>query len=483
MHRTYTLLLLLLVSVVSSCNKLLDIKPVNSMVPVSLEDYESVLLGGYPRTDFFMKTELMTDNVYANLITLYNPTKEQELWFTWAPTKQLDGVETDPNWGQLYSSIFYANTVLDHLSNYTPQVSERERYETVKGEAYALRAFSYFYLVNLYAEPYSTSTLESPGVPMPLEAKDVLKYTQNNTRATVGKVYEQIKTDIGEAARLLAGKKSSSKFRFDAGSVQLFRARVALFTGQYDVAIQAATDVMTNKPLADLNTLQPRIDDKGNINAFSGNTGFIDTDYKNEVLFFMGGSANTNMYYYSQYMFKPSPELLLLCNRQENVTDYRKYIFSSFADLNTSDGKQTGSTMYNMYAKQENPSYFIGLKVSEAYVIRAEAYARQQQYEAALSDINTLLGRRIKRGQFVALRRGDFASNDAILQRILEERRLETAFDGGLRWMDLRRLGRPALVHVFKNGQTYELKKNDNRYLLQIPVSEQINSPEMPINP
>ena len=43
---------LLLLALFSSCD-LLDIKPVNSMLPVSVEDYESVLLGGYPRSDFF----------------------------------------------------------------------------------------------------------------------------------------------------------------------------------------------------------------------------------------------------------------------------------------------------------------------------------------------------------------------------------------------------------------------------------------------
>ena len=46
---------LILLTLFCSCD-LLDIKPVNSMLPVSVEDFESVLLGGYPRSDFFINT-------------------------------------------------------------------------------------------------------------------------------------------------------------------------------------------------------------------------------------------------------------------------------------------------------------------------------------------------------------------------------------------------------------------------------------------
>ncbi|MBO9728413.1 MAG: RagB/SusD family nutrient uptake outer membrane protein [Chitinophaga sp.] len=475
--------LLLFSLVFTSCNKMLDIKPVNRMMPVSVADYESVLLGGYPRVDYFMKTELMTDNIYANLNIAASVQKDLDLWFTWNPTKQSDGVETDPYWGQLYSSIYYANTVLDNFNDRQPASSEKEVFETVKGEAYALRAWCYFYLVNYYAEPYSAATLKANGVPMPLTAKDVHQNTQNNVREPLEKVYAQIVADLDQASSFLNGKKSRSKFRFDASAVRALQARVYLFMGDYDKAIAAATDVMVNKPLSDMNNMQARIDEKTDKYAFSGNVGFVDGgDYKNEILFFTGGTANNNIYYHLNYLFRPSPELFALCNRTTGGSDYRRYIFGTFYDPNSQEGKQNGPTLYNMYAKQENPCYYIGIKVGEIYTIRAEAYARLKQKDKAITDINALLLRRIKRGEFVPLKTADFTDETA-LNRVLEERRLETAFDGGLRWMDLRRNGKPALTHVYKNGQVYDLKNNDTRYLLQIPLSEIINSPNMPTNP
>lgn len=479
----YLTRLLLFSLVFASCNKMLDIKPVNRMMPVSIADYESVLLGGYPRTDYFMKTELMTDNVYANLNIVASVQKDFDLWFTWSPAKQSDALEPDPYWGQLYSSIYYANTVLDNFSSRQPATSEQELFETVKGEAYALRAWCYFYLINYYAESYSAATLKANGVPMPLTAKDVHQNTQNNVREPLEKVYAQILSDLDQASSFLAGKKSRNKFRFDASAVKAFQSRVYLFMGAYDKAIAAATDVIVNKPLSDMNNMQAHIDDKKDLYAFSGNVGFIDGgDYKNEILFFTGGSANWNIYYHSNYMFRPSTELFALCNRPSGGKDYRRYVFATFADPTTPAGKQNGPTLYNMYAKQENPCYYIGLKLGEIYTIRAEAYARLKQKDKAIDDLNTLLLRRIRKGEFVPLVAANFTDETA-LTRVLEERRVETAFEGGLRWMDLRRNGKPALSHVYKNGQVYELKNNDNRYLLQIPLSEIINSPDIPVNP
>ena len=480
--RFYLYILSLLAFTGTGCKKMLDIQPVNSMIPVSVKDYESLLMGGYPRVEFFMKTEMLTDNVYANLNSLRDPDRANEAWFVWAPSHLLDGVMEDPYWTEMYKTIFYANTVLDNFSKRTPDAADKVLFETVKGEAHALRAYAYFYLVNLYADVYSQANLNLPGVPMPLTADDIRKNTGNNVREPIGNVYRQIETDLNLATQLLTGKIGKNKYRFDATSVELLKARVYLFTNQYEKAIQSASDVMASKPLWNMNEMQTYLDSKESEKyAFSLNMGVIDLDYKNEVLFHVGGRGNNNIYYYAGNMLKPSLDLLALCDRA-NWKDYRKYIYASLVEQNTAEGIQTGLTVYNMYAKQENPTYYIGLKLSEAYVIRAEAYARTKQNKKAIDDLNGLLSRRILKAHFQPFTEASFADDAALLQRVLEERRVELAFEG-MRWFDLRRLGKPRLEHVYKNGKTYELKLNDPRYILQIPPTEQENSPEMPLNP
>ena len=100
----------------------------------------------------------------------------------------------------------------------------------------------------------------------------------------------------------------------------------------------------------------------------------------------------------------------------------------------------------------------------------------------AIADLNWLLVTRIKKDNYVALDKADFTDETA-LQRVLEERRVELAFDCGMRWLDLRRLGKPRIQHAYENGQVYTLEQGDLRYVLQIPESEQLNSPNMPLNP
>lgn len=467
----------------SSCRKLLDIKPVNSMLPVTVKDYESVLLGGYPRTDYFLSTDLMTDNAYVNLNTGGTPDRNYEPWFLWASSMQPAGVKQDPYWGTLYKSVFYANTVLDNFAKRSPDAEDKNLYEMVKGEALALRAYSYFYLINWYADNYAPENLQKPGVPMPLNAEDVNKNAVNNVREPIEKVWKQIVTDLDEALKLLAGKPGNDRFRFNYNTVQLFRARVALYMGDYQTVIQQTTPVMAQSKLTNLNVIQDYIDSEGDSYAFTYDFGFIDTQYNNEVLFFTGGRANNNVFYYGRGEYKPTEELLNLTKRYGHLVDYRQYIFESWGVPNTNDGVTKGPTIYAMYATQQRYSYFIGMKASEAYVMRAEAYARTNQDSKAIEDLNTLLVNRIKAAKYVPLKVTDFASNEALLKRVLEERRVEMAFEGGLRWLDLRRLGKPEIKHIYKNGTEYTLKKNDPRYLLQIPLSESDNSPDMPLNP
>ncbi|MFD2554369.1 RagB/SusD family nutrient uptake outer membrane protein [Sphingobacterium tabacisoli] len=467
----------------SSCTGLLDITPVNGMKPETISDYESILLGGYPRRDYFLRTELMTDNAMVNLNTTYKLGAAEEPWFVFSSSHML-GEPIDPYWGQLYQTIFYANTVLDKFAGITPDASEKKKYDQVKGEAYALRAYAYFYLINMYADVYAPENLDLPGVPMPLDAEDVNEFSKDNVRQPIEKVWAQIESDLKQAETLLQGKPGNDRFRFNITTVQLLNARVALFMGKYDKAIDYASEVMASVRLSDMNTMQTHIDKAAELKyAFSGNFGFIDTDYNNEILFFTAGRANQNFFYYYQAAAKPTEELLQLTKRNGDLVDYRQYIFDSFEDFSIQGAALVGKTVYNMFATQDRNWFFIGLKASEAYVIRAEAYARKLEYGKALADINKLLVTRYKKGSFVGLQESDYTDKNDILKRVLDERRLETAFDAGLRFFDLRRLGKPEIKHIYKNSQEFVLKKNDPRYVLQIPESEQNNSPNMPINP
>src|SRR5690606_10346030 len=135
------------------------------------------------------------------------------------------------------------------------------------------------------------------------------------------------------------------------------------------------------------------------------------------------------------------------------------------------------------YANQDLLWNFVGFKSSEAYLIYAEAQARSGNGENALATINKILASRTRKAHVAQLKATDFKNNTEILNRVLEERRLELAFDAGLRFMDLRRFGKPKIEHIYKDAQIFTLEEGDPRYLMQIPPSEIENSPDMPLNP
>lgn len=476
----YTFLFLTLA--VMGCKDMLDIKPVHSMMPKSLVDFEAVLLGGYPRGEFFIKTEMLTDNIYANLRADRLPNQEEERWFTFSSSLLAPGVLSDPYWGQLYKSIFYANTVLDNLKEMKVEPTEQALYEQVQGEAYGLRAYCYYYLINYYADVYSPENLTLPGVPMPLTADDVNVNSANNTRTAIGEVWKQIVADIDQASKLLYGKKITDRYRFSYNVMQLFRARVDLMMGNYDSAIKYATEVVNNYPLADLSGIETRIVENGVKSALGYNFGFVDTQVNKELLFFTAGRANNNPYYYATHPMKPVEEFLTLSKRYGELSDYRQLIFDPMEENATQQIKM-GKTVYKMYAAQDLNCYYVGFKASEAYLIRAEAQARLKKSDLALDDINSILKSRMRKDFVVTLKASDFANEAAVLDRVLEERRLELGLDGGFRFMDLRRLGKPEIVHVSKDALVFTLAKNDPRYIMQIPPSESENSPQMPLNP
>lgn len=476
-------IIILCCSLTLSCSNFLDIKPVHSMMPKSLDDFEAVLLGGYPRTDFFFRTEMLTDNVYVNFNSDSQPSQDNERWFTFSSSLVAPGTLTDPIWGRLYKSIFYANSVLDFLKTYKTTPEQQQQYEQIRGEALALRAYCYFYLINFYADVYSEENLNLPGVPMPLTAEDINENANNNVREPIGFVWQQILRDVEEASKLLSNKRIADRYRFSYQILQLFRARIDLMMGEYESASAFANRVIENYPLADLSELEERMQKNEGIKAtLAYNFGFVDTQLNRELMFFTGGKGNSNLFSYTTGAMKPVEDLLALTKRYGELTDYRQFVYDSFED-NPVESLKTGKTVYKMYANQDLLWYFVGFKASEAYLIYAEAQARLGNGANALSSINKILASRMRKEHVVQLKTADFKNDTEIINRVLEERRLELAFDAGLRFMDLRRLGKPKIEHIYKDAQIFTLEQGDPRYLMQIPPSEIENSPDMPLNP
>ncbi|MBP5315695.1 MAG: RagB/SusD family nutrient uptake outer membrane protein [Muribaculaceae bacterium] len=112
----------------------------------------------------------------------------------------------------------------------------------IYGQAYALRAFCYFYLAQFYAKcPDKFGSY--PGVPYYDEP--TVAGAEGKSRGTVSEIYGHMRDDIDKAIEYLAiDKHQTNVTHIDYYAAQGLKARIALVQRDYDAAIEAASEAM-----------------------------------------------------------------------------------------------------------------------------------------------------------------------------------------------------------------------------------------------
>ena len=120
-------------------------------------------------------------------------------------------------------------------------------------QCYAMKALANYYLVNLFAYPYSAGT-DNLGLPLvkdePIEAFETID------RATVGETYTQITDDIAAAEAALdealaGGASDPGAFYMGAMGIEALKARVYMSMGRYADAETAAKNAIRLKGTGD----------------------------------------------------------------------------------------------------------------------------------------------------------------------------------------------------------------------------------------
>lgn len=477
---TLTVFCLIVVSWVS-CDSILQEDPQNKLKPSSVTDYNDLLTNGYPTSkdystpvilDYY--TVFMADDAD---IRYYNPDNDPYpiIPFSYSQAPEQSGTHEDPSmwngydqaWKNYYEAIYYANVVFENIDGAEGEAQQR-RY--VKGEAMVLRAFAYFKLINLYAQPYNESTAdEDLGVPLKL---DPVVQAESYTRSTVQEVYNYIDKDLAEGLSLMQENnvRLTTKYKFTPIAAQLLASRIALYKKNYEETISKASDVINNTPiLFDLS--QYDYANAQNSFEYGQGTHYITNEDNNNVLFVYG----SNPFY--RYSYLPSSRSLsvsddLLSRYSEG--DIRPFYFTRRGPMGMSYFKYRP---YPFYIGQP----VRGFRVEEAYLNRAEAYAETNQMQPAIDDLNRLRRTKFDPDYYKDYTPADFVSQQALIDTVRAERRRELMFEFH-RWYDLRRYGMPRLEHTY-GGETYVLEQGDPKYVLQIPERELDYNPDMQQNP
>lgn len=251
----YKLFLVCVSSCLLACNGYLEEIPQNKQKLSTTSDYDQLLNNAY-----LTKTVLPYIDVLADDMDYWasdrNPNRSNTAdtylgAFMWDNSIESTMPNGDEVFALFYNSVYNTNVVIDNVDDAIGDVLDETVVQRtrnyLKGEAYALRAFRYFYLVNMYATHYDSATCETtPGIPINMESTAEDK---PYTRESLKKVYDLIVGDLTMAIPLLEDNKIElAKSRFSAIAAKALLARVYLYMQEWDLAIEQAKAVIGRIP-------------------------------------------------------------------------------------------------------------------------------------------------------------------------------------------------------------------------------------------
>ncbi|WP_127131718.1 RagB/SusD family nutrient uptake outer membrane protein [Pseudoflavitalea rhizosphaerae] len=478
MKLTFILPVCLLV-LFAGCDKFLDIKPRNKIIPQTVEEFENMLNNAVivNSGDYFQ--DLITDDVFFPEAMPGNLYQNQQVHarriFTFNNQPYDEGTN-DYLWSEGYKRIFYFNTVANNIMSATGSQSEQYK-KAVRAEALLGRAYEHLVMVNVYAKHYDPATAATdPGIPLALVGDIGAKYSRN----TVAEVYEQIIDDLTTAIPDLPASPKKTSFRASKPAGLALLSRVYLYMGNWELAKKNAEDALALKgELFDMNNYSVVVPGPFPYvpGAPVGWTNIPPTQQHPETL-------------YARHFLRPFGLAQLVCASSDlsalfTNEDQRWVLY--YANGWPPAPPFNYWNMYQVKIFLRGEFYNNAIGIGEVYLNAAEAKARLNDMDGALDLINELRKHRLTPAAYVEKTAADFDNDpEKVLRFVLEERRRELAFMN-MRHIDLKRLNKEArfqktVVHNAE-GIEYRLEPNSDKYQRQIWPAASAFNPEWELNP
>jgi starch-binding outer membrane protein, SusD/RagB family len=343
-------------------------------------------------------------------------------------------------WDRTYKTIYQANSIIEGLaasSNVTLETKNQ-----LMGEALFIRAFSHFYLVNIFGD-----------VPIVLTTD----YRINSVvqRKAVSDVYDQIVNDLITAQDLLTDAyPTDERTRPNQAAATSLLSRVYLYMGKWSAAEAEASAVIENSSQYNLVS---DIDD-----VFLANSTEAIWQLKPVLAGF-----NTNEGYF--FAIGSYPYYYVLSEQIGNAFEPDDNRYSSWVgSFDTGDGLVYFPFKYKIFQLVDSNTppaeYSIVLRLAEQYLIRAEARAQQGKLAEAIADVDMIRSR----ANLPLIQDNDPGiTQENLLLAIEHERQIELFAEWGHRWFDLKRTNRSNTVLA-----TVKTEWNTEDNLWPIPQSE-----------
>lgn len=392
----------------------------------------------------------------------------------------------------LYGVIGDCNFFLDKLEPLrakTTDDTELAIYEDFEGEVKVSRALAYSELIKLFCKAYDPATASDElGVVL------VKHYNEDMVarRSSLQESYDFVLQDLADAERLLLDEDDPgyNSIYFTLTTAQALHARVALYMQNWEDAVKYSSYVLAKTDKFELSNAKTKY--QGDLSYFdylwqydSGfeviwKVGFTSTSY--------GGALGSPFLHlttdYTHYYpdFVPASYALRLYDTsdlrydayfREVTTGYDHGL--SWAVLVKYFGNQNFISNAMLY-EVNMPKPF---RLAEQFLIRAEAYCRQEKYGLAAGDLSKLRTSRYAVGGSITVNQNNWLD-------VIGEERVRELYMEGFRLQDLKRwhqgFERVPQDESLSEGSSLKVEADNPLFVWPIPKHE-LESPGSEIQP
>lgn len=379
-------------------------------------------------------------------------------------------------WNNFFTLLSKANEIIDFFGAEDPTDATLRGY---LGQSYAVRAFCYSYLMQIFQDPvsgnYPNAVFEwdRPAVPIYYANRDGKSMEESDAvlgRNTLRVVADEVERNIALAEPLLKDYVRSSKNEVDYSVLQGIAARYYLYTQQWDKAATAAKAAQAGYTVIDASNIDNGYMEVTNPEVMWGFNHSTETMTSYASFFsHMGndsagyGGIGQSVHCMDKQLYDQIPD-----------TDVRKGLF------NTPDGDPTcpttgGKLPYASRKFGHMDSWlqdYIYMRVEEMILIQAEAQVRAGSANDAATTLATLM----------AKRDAAWSKSAVTLDEVLTQRKVEL-WGEGFEYFDIRRNGQginrkyDGSNHLVANQ--FEFPAHDPSWNMQIPLSELQENPNI----
>ncbi|SKC10648.1 SusD family protein [Sphingobacterium nematocida] len=377
---------------------------------------------------------------YTDELQVTSPGITDQTWFY-----QLNVVSSNGTvkrlWDTSYQQLYQVNAAIEGLEK--SQLLTIDIKEQLLGECYFVRALLLFYLNRTFGE-------------VPYVIKSDYEINKNIARTSQSEIDRMLTADLETAVTLLKDQYPSSlRTRPNRSAAYLLLARISLYSGNWNRALETAKYVMDNTAYSLENI------DK-----------VFYADSRSTVWHLRTLNDGASTFEVQTYFFEsvPPPNVALADGFIDvfSENDLRKSEW--IRQVEGASGNYAHSYKYKRRSVAQPMEFSVVLRIEEAYFIIAEANVRLGHYEQAAEALNDIRNR-------AGLTKFFSDSTEQWLDTLLEERRKEFFTEFGHRFYDLKRTGQLDKLQLVKPQWISNFEK------LPLPESElQINPNLLPQN-